>query len=149
VAVTYVQTSGLPSLVVSPTGLITTSGALTAGTYRVTGSTSDSFGDVGVFVLNLTVTTPAAIVVASHPRPTRVIGYAMAGKSELLAIAGSGFYGRPVITSHAGTTVLVTRDSGSLLIVRVTVKSRSPRGTFTFTVTLANGKSGRVKYNQR
>ena len=49
-AVTYVQTTGSPSLVVSSTGLLTTSGALAPGTYSVTGSTSDTKGDVGCSV---------------------------------------------------------------------------------------------------
>ena len=59
------------------------------------------------------------------------------------------FSGRPRITSHAGTTAIVTKDSGKLLTVKVTVKAGSRNGIFTFTITNANGKSGKVKYVQR
>ena len=55
-AVTFVETSGQPSLVVSSSGLVTTSGPLSAGTYRASGTTSDATGDVGSFVFLLTVT---------------------------------------------------------------------------------------------
>jgi hypothetical protein len=40
-AVTYVQTAGGPSLLVSAVGLVTTSGTLARGTYVATGTTSD------------------------------------------------------------------------------------------------------------
>jgi len=53
--VTYVQTSGTPSLVVSTSGLVTTSGALTAGSYVAKGTTSDPAGDTGTFTLTLKV----------------------------------------------------------------------------------------------
>ena len=61
----------------------------------------------------------------------------------------AGFYGRPTVTSHAGTTAQVTKDSGKLLTVRVSVKAGSRNGVFTFTIRLANGKSCKVKYLQR
>jgi hypothetical protein len=143
--VTYVQTSGSPTLSVTAGGLVATNGALAAGTYSATGTTSDPNGDSGTFVFTLTVSVPTVVV----PRATNVIGHAVAGRTVVLFIAGSGFYGRPLITSHAGTTALVTKDTGTLLTVRVTVKRGSRNGVFTFTVTLAKGQSLRVKYNQR
>ena len=54
-AVTYTQTTGSPSLVVSPSGLVTTSGPLAAGTYSTSGTESDTSGDTGTFKLTLTV----------------------------------------------------------------------------------------------
>jgi hypothetical protein len=78
-----------------------------------------------------------------------VVGYAVAGRSVSLASIGSGFFGRPHVSSHVGTTALVTKDSGTLLIVKVTVKTRSRNGTFTFTIRLSNGKQCQVKYQQR
>jgi hypothetical protein len=53
------------------------------------------------------------------------------------------------VTSHAGTVATVTRDTGTVLIVRVSSKAHSRNGTFTFTIRLANGKSCQVRYNQR
>ena len=50
-AVTYVQTSGTPALIVSASGLVTTSGSLDAGSYVAKGTTSDPAGDNGTFAL--------------------------------------------------------------------------------------------------
>jgi hypothetical protein len=147
--VAYVQTSGTPNLTVSPTGLLATSGALTVGSYVARGTTTDPGGDKGTFFYNLIVTADVVVPVNSLPVATRVVGYAVAGRTVSLAITGSGFYGRPRVTSHTGTRVLVTKDSGTLLFLKVTVTPRSRRGTFTFTITLANGDKCQVKYVQR
>jgi hypothetical protein len=66
-----------------------------------------------------------------------------------LTVAGSGFYGRPSVTSHAGTTVSVIHDYGNSIVVRVTVRAGSRNGVFTFTIVNANGQSCKVKYVQR
>ena len=148
-AVAYVQTSGTPALTVNATGLIATSGALAPGSYTARGTTSDTFGDKGKFVFTLNITAPAPIPIFSTLSATQVVGHAVAGTSVILTIDGAGFYGRPRITSHVGTSVLVTRDTGTLLVVKVTVRARSRNGIFFFTVTAAHGQSTRVKYNQR
>ena len=165
--VTYVQTTGTPDLTVSSSGLVATNGALPTGSYVVRGTTSDPGGDVGKFFYNLvvvapTTTTTTTTTIQTSPTTTTttipkvlipdafgVAGHAVAGRSVILAISGVGFFGRPLVTSHAGTTALVTRDSGTLLALKVTVKPRSRNGVFTFKIILANGKSCRVKYNQR
>jgi len=142
--VTYVQTRGTPSLVVSTTGLVTTSGALAKGTYRATGTVSDASGDKGTFTFTLSVATPLVV-----PTATSVTGYAVAGRTRTLTIHGTGFYGDPRITSHLGTTAVVTRDTGQVLVVRVAVRARSRKGVFTFSIVLADGESCHVRYNQR
>jgi hypothetical protein len=146
--VTYLQTTGGPDLVVSPTGLLSTDGTLAVGAYVARGTISDSAGDKGTFFYDLKVTA----LVVPPPTPvleaTRVIGHAVAGRTVTLTIIGSGFNGRPRVSSHRGTTALVVRDRGTSLAVRVTVRPRSRNGTFTFTITLANGSSCYVKYNQ-
>jgi hypothetical protein len=147
--VVYVQTSGTPSLTVSSTGLLATSGALAVGSYVARGTTTDPGGDKGTFFYNLIVTADVVVPVNSLPVATRVVGYAVAGRTVSLAITGSGFFGRPRVTSHSGTRVIVTKDSGTLLFLKATVKARSRRGTFTFTITLANGDQCQVKYVQR
>jgi hypothetical protein len=53
------------------------------------------------------------------------------------------------VLSHAGTTVVVTHDTGHSLTLRVRVRARSRRGVFVFTVTFANGQTCRVRYVQR
>ena len=147
--VTFVQTVGTPNLVVSSTGLLTTGGELPIGSYVARGTTSDGNADTGTYFYNLIVTADVVVPATTGPVATRVVGYAVAGRSVSLAIIGSGFFGRPLVSSHAGTTALVTKDSGTLLIVKVTVKPRSRNGTFTFTIRLSDGTQCQVKYQQR
>ena len=144
----FTQTSGSPDLVVSSAGLLSTDGTLAVGSYVARGTISDPAGDKGTFFYDLKVTAvavppPPPVLVA-----TRVVGHAVAGRTVTVTIIGSGFNGRPRVTSHRGTAALVIRDRGTSLVVRVTVTPRSRDGTFTFTITLANGMSCHVKYNQ-
>ncbi len=154
--VTFVQTSGAPSLVVSSSGLITTSGALAPGAYTVRGTTSDQHGDKGRFIFTLNVTaTPATTtttVVSAppvNPRAIVVKGYAVAGTTRVLTIVGANFFGQPIVLSHAGTNVVVSHDTGRVLTIRVRVRARSRRGVFVFTLTFSNGQTCRVRYVQR
>ncbi len=146
--VTYVQTSGAPSLLVSSTGLVNSSGTLIAGTYRVKGTTSDPYGDVGTFVYTLSVSATKVAPVIVGPDAQYVVGHAVAGRTVVLQIIGVGFSGRPTVTSHEGTTALVLSDTGTVLDVRVRVDARSRNGVFTFTLTMPDGTVTRVKYNQ-
>jgi len=144
-AITYVQKSGSPNLAVSSSGDVTTNGALAVGTYHATGTTSDATGDIGTFTFALDVTAPPP----APPVAASVKGYAVAGGTTTLGIFGSGFVGRPRVTSHPGTTATVIRDTGTELVVRVSVRAHSRNGVFTFTVTLANGESCQINYDQR
>ncbi len=141
------------------------SGALGAGAYVVRGTTTDASGDRGKFFFNLRVsaastttttspgTTPTSTTTTvpsiALPVAYRVVGHAVAGVTVPLIITGLGFYGRPRVTSHAGTTAVVTKDNGTQLTLRVTVKPRSRNGIFTFTIALANGTFCQVRYVQR
>ncbi|MGC2486416.1 MAG: hypothetical protein WA359_09265 [Acidimicrobiales bacterium] len=146
-AITYVQTSGAPNVVVSSSGLLTTSGALAVGTYRVGGTVSDATGDKGTFTFVVSVhATPPPPPVA--PSATRVVGYVVAGKTRTIEILGAHFVGQPHITSHLGTVARVTRDTGTELFVRVSVKARTRNGVFTFTIANPDGATCHVKYNQ-
>jgi len=78
-----------------------------------------------------------------------VNGYAVAGRTRILTIHGTGFYGQPRITSHLGTTAVVIRDTGQALVVRVAVRPRSRNGVFTFTIVLGDGEACQIRYNQR
>jgi hypothetical protein len=152
--VTYSQTTGSPNVTVSTAGILTPLTTLAAGSYVVRGNTVDTSGDSGTYFYDLKVTSASAPPVVVPPTAptlaaTRVIGHAVAGRTVRLSIAGTGFNGRPKVTSHNGTTALVTKDSGTLLSVRVSVKARSRNGTFTFTITLNNGDKCDVKYVQR
>jgi flagellar capping protein FliD len=157
--VSYLQLSGQSRLVVSSTGLITSVSALPQGVYAVSGSTSDTTGDVGLFTFTLTVTasgttstttsTTTTTVPLANPIALRAIGHASAGRSAVITIVGSGFYGRPTITSHHGTAVIVTRDTGRRIDAIVIVSPRSRNGTFTFTMRFARGEHCQVRYVQR
>lgn len=146
-AITYAQTSGAPSVVVSSTGLLTTSGALGVGTYRIAGTVSDATGDQGTFAFTLSVHAvppppPAA------PIATRVVGRVIEGRTVVIKILGSHFTGQPHVTSHVGTTATVERDTGTTLSVRVSSKAHSRNGVFTFTITNPDGAVTHVKYDQ-
>jgi hypothetical protein len=156
-AVTYVQTSGLPRLIVSSTGAVTTYKQLNKGTFKASGTVSDATGDAGAFTFTLTVTqsvvptTTVPTTTTTLPPPPvalRVIGHAVAGQSKSLVIVGSGFFGRPSITSHKGTIVLVTSDTGNRLYVIAVVRSHSRKGVFNFLLRFSTGQVCKVRYNQ-
>jgi major membrane immunogen (membrane-anchored lipoprotein) len=147
-AMTFVQTSGTPNALVSSSGLVTTSGTLAVGTYRVEGTVSDATGDKGTFTFTLSVhATPPPP--PPSPTATHVIGYVVAGRTVTITIDGSHFYGQPHVTSHPGTVATVLRDRGTSLVVRVTSRARSRNGVFTFTITAPDGATCQVRYNQR
>jgi hypothetical protein len=85
------------------------------------------------------------------PHAIRVVGAVWTGRTVVVTIVGTGFYGQPRIISSTGraTTALVIRDNGRLLTVRVTVKLGTPRGVHVFKIILANGLFTNVRYNQR
>jgi hypothetical protein len=140
-AVTFTATVGTAA------GCVVTGSSLTVtslGTCIVTATKAASTTNTAISSVATTVT-----FVIPGPKPIRVIGFVTAGETKVITISGLYFSGRPKVTSHAGTTAIVTKDTGKLLTVRVTVKAGSRNGTYVFTVTLANGKSGKVKYVQR
>ena len=61
--VTYAETSSPHSIqvLISSSGAVTTAGALPAGSYAVSGTTSDTFGDTGTWTYTLTVDEAATI----------------------------------------------------------------------------------------
>ena len=90
-----------------------------------------------------------AVTVAKAPafRVTGAHGVAVVGRTVRMTISGVGFFGQPRITSNApGTRAVVTKDSGHLLTIRVTTKAGTRPGEHTFTIRLANGKTGRANY---
>ena len=153
---TFTQTSGTPSLVISASGAVTTGGALAAGTYSAGGSVSDASGDTGTFAFTLTVAAPATTPPPTPTPPppllpvaTRVIGHAVAGRTVIVRILGRGFVGRPTVVGPAGTKAFVLRDTGTVLTVRVRVDRRSRRGVHTFVIAMSNGKIASVRFVQR
>jgi len=142
-----VLVAGVNSTGTVVTLLVSTTAAATTGTSsNVTLTNTD--GSTVTFALNggsaPVVKPPVAFKVF------RVFGVTYVGKTVTIKISGSGFYGQPKVTSNvAGVRAVVSGDNGKVLTVRVTVAPTSPRGVHTFTVTLANGKSGMINYNQK
>jgi hypothetical protein len=96
---------------------------------------------------SLPVLTPSVVTPPAPFRVTGAHGHGVAGKTVTMTISGTGFYGQPRITSTApGTRVIVTHDTGHLLTIRVTTKAGTKHRSYTFTVRLANGKTGRANY---
>ena len=145
--VTFTQTRGAPSLVVSSTGMVTTSAALSPGNYVASGTTSDASGDSGTFSLTVTVASPTPP--PTLPIATRVVGHAVAGHTVIVRILGRGFIGRPTVVGPVGTTAVVIRDTGTVLTVRVRVDRRSRPGIHTFVIAMSNGKIASVRFVQR
>jgi len=94
-----------------------------------------------------------AVSGAKRPAPFHVVGahgYAVPGRTVHMTISGSGFYGQPRIFSTAGgTRVRVAHDTGHLLTIFVTTKAGTKHRNYTFTIRLANGKTGRANYSVR
>jgi hypothetical protein len=79
-----------------------------------------------------------------------VVGGVWTGRTVIVTILGSGFFGQPRIISNMGrsTTARVIHDTGKRLTVRVTVRPGTPEGMHVFRITLANEKSCNVHYSQ-
>jgi len=135
----------------------------TCGTATVASATSltvsCTIGEPGTAAVTLSVVNPdggtatsGTILAAKAAGTTSTFhvtgahGTAIAGKTVTMTISGTGFYGQPKITSTAaGTKVGVSKDSGKVLTIRVTTKA-GVRGEHTFTIRLANGKTGKANY---
>jgi hypothetical protein len=146
-AVTTTPSNGLcgPATVVSATSITVSCSLEAEGLTATALAVTNADGGTGVSPTVL----PAATVTPPAPKfhVSAVHGSAVAGKTVTLTISGTGFYGQPRIKSNAaGTKAVVAHDSGKLLTVHVTTKA-GVSGEHTFTVTLANGKSGKVNYS--
>lgn len=121
--------------------------ATTVGTCTVTATEAASSTYLAVSSDPVTftfVTNPPAPRIVTA---TRVTGVAEIGRTVTLTIVGKYFTGKPSIKStNPGTRVVVTRDKGSSLTVRVTASSKAHKGSGTFTITEASGISCRVRY---
>jgi hypothetical protein len=146
--VTYTQTAGSPGIVVSGSGAVTTSGKLTAGTYTASGTTADPNGDSGTFTFKLNV-TGSVVTTTPPPKASRVVGWGIIGRTDIVTITGKDFTAGPKIIGHAGTVATVVRATASRITVRVRVVKSAKKGTFRFTIQFKNGKKTSVVYSIR
>lgn len=140
-AVTFTQTTGSPSVTVSSTGAVTTSGKLAPGTYTASGTTKDGSGNAGTFTYTLSVTgTPPA------PKATSVSGIAVPGRTVVMTIHGANFTSGARVRGQAGTVVSVTRSTATTISLRVKAAKTAKKGTYVFSIHFASGKTTSVKY---
>lgn len=138
-AVTFAVVNG------TATGCAITNNALTStteGTCIVT-ATKASSGTYGV--------ASSAATTVSIGKPllhiARVIGGLYRGRSAHITLSGVSFYGRPkVISNAAGFIVRVARDTGTSLVLIVTVSANNHAGTHVITVIEPNGQRASARY---
>jgi hypothetical protein len=145
--VSYVQSTGSPSIAVSSSGAVSTSGTLKPGTYTATGTTTDASGDAGTFsyALAVTGTTPPPTVKPA-PKALKVSGVAVPGRTVVLTITGKNFTGGPKITGPRGTSATVLKATSTRLTVRMKEAATLKKGTYTLTITFASGKRTSIHY---
>ena len=154
-AFTITGTGFLTGAVVTPSSDGTCGTATVASATSITvsctlGAASATAVTLSVANLDGGTAVSGTVLAAVAPAPSFHVsgahGAAVAGKVSHLTISGTGFYGQPHVTSTAGGSVGVTKDTGHLLYI--TVKTpKGVSGEHTFTITLANGKSGRANYS--
>ncbi len=143
--VTFTQTTGSPSLVVSPTGLLSTSGSLPVGSYVARGTTSDPSGDGGTFFFNLLV-TPVGTLTQASPTGATVTSAVTATFTDQLNVTGAtGAVTYAQTSATPGLAVssagLVTPTGalavGTYSVAGTTIDTEGDVGTFNFTLTVA------------
>ena len=124
--------------------LVTTDSNATAGTSSTITLTNPDGGS-GTFPLN---GGPNPNTVTPAPKATRTVGVVHTGKTSVVKVVGTHFYGQPHVTSNdKGTTVRVTGDTGKILTLRVSTSKTTKKGVHTFIIRVANGEQTSVKYN--
>jgi len=144
--VSYVQSTGSPSIAVSSSGAVSTSGTLKAGAYTATGTTTDASGDAGTFSYALAVTGTTPPTVKPAPKALRVSGVAVPGRTVVLTITGKNFTGGPKITGPRGTSATVLKATSTRLTVRVKEAATLKKGTYSLTIKFASGKRTSIRY---
>jgi hypothetical protein len=139
-AVTYTVANG------TATGCAITSGALratTAGTCIVTATKAAASPYAAASTAATTIT------ISSAPKALHLAGILTIGRKSTVTISGYNFSGRPrAISNVAGFTATVSRDTGKLLTLSITVKASATRpGVKTMTLIFANGKRSSFKYS--
>ena len=143
--VTFVQTTGSSSLVVSPMGLLSTSGNLAVGSYVARGTESDASGDAGTFFFNLLV-TPVGVLAQGTPTSATVTTALAPGFTAQLTVTGAtGAVAYATTSATTGLSVSSTglvSATGSLAVGTYSVSGTTSdavgdTGTFAFTLTVA------------
>ena len=109
--------------------------------------TATKAGDTTYIAASSAATTVSFVVPF---KVVRVAGVIMVGRTRVVTLVGSGFYGRPRIISNVrGLSARVARDTGTHLVVVVSVKPGASLGIRVLVVILGNGKRSAVRFNLR
>jgi major membrane immunogen (membrane-anchored lipoprotein) len=106
--VTFTQSNGAPSVKISSSGKVSTPATLAAGTYKATGSDSDTHGDTGIWSFALTVTANKITQVAPATATIKA-GKAFTGQLEV-----SGSHGAVTYAQSSGAPHLKVSSSGKV-----------------------------------
>jgi hypothetical protein len=141
-AVTYARTSTDDHLTVSSSGSIATTGALAAGRYFASGTTSDPNGDSGVFTFELIVgaiTQVAPAITWSTVTQSSASGFqlAVAGNSGAVTYARTSRNDHLRVSATGSITTTGTLATGRYSASGTTSDPNGDRGTFTFTLVVA------------
>ena len=110
-AVTFVQSTGQASLIVSPSGGIKTVGTLAPGGYSASGTDSDSTGDTGTwsYSLNVSSTTIAQAGPFTGSTTTAATGFS----DQLMTTTGTSV-GTVTFTQAVGAPTLTVSSNGAV-----------------------------------
>jgi putative nucleotidyltransferase with HDIG domain len=142
--VSFTTTSPIANLSVASSGAITTSGTLAAGSYTVSGTDADSYGDSGTWSYTLTVN--AVPINQSTPMTGSVSTASSAGFTDQLTTTGqtgavtfvttSPNAHVAVTTSGAMSTTGGTLSAGSYTVSGTDADSYGDTGTWSYTLTV-------------
>ena len=154
-AVSFVPTGSgsTPSgVVVSSSGLVSTKGALSVGTYTISGTDSDTYGDTGIWSYSLKVTSSAitqdspfsnakTVAPATSAAFTDKLKTSVASGSVKFVTTGSGSTPPGVVVSSSG----VVSTKGALAVGTYSISgsdsdSLNDEGSWSFTLTVTATK---------
>ena len=134
------------------------SGTIARAGYTFTGWNTSAAGTGTAYANGATYPFTSSVTLYAQwraiPAPklhaSRLIGSITAGKTSTVTIVGTGFLGASKVTSNAaGTKVRIVHVTSTRIVVHVTVKKGTHRGTHTLKIALRNGKSCTIKYLSR
>jgi hypothetical protein len=133
--VTFTQTNPATHLLVSTSGHLTTTGTQAAGSYTVSGTTSDAFGDTGTFTYTLTV-NPVVVSGAQGYRIVGTDGGIFSFNAPFYGSAGNITLNKPIVGMAA------TPDGKGYWLVA------SDGGIFSFGDASFHGSTGSITLNK-
>jgi len=122
---TYVQSSGSSALTISSSGLLTTTGTLTAGDHTAAGTTSDASSDTGTWSYTLHVGA-AGTIVQTGPTSGTVTTTGSSVFTDQLAVTGNvGTVDYTQTTGGTNLTLLALPATNSAVVLTIAITASS------------------------